>query len=79
MPLPAAKDTRIKLRQELRYAAVRLWLGCAGLALLTWVAVAADFSHTATFALLFMIVIALVSTTANSAAGIGLVDSSAPA
>jgi hypothetical protein len=48
------------------------------LALLTWVGVAADFSHTATFALLYMIVIVLVSTTGNSAAGIGLADSSPP-
>jgi hypothetical protein len=40
------------------------------LPLLTWVAVAADFSHTATFALLYMIVIVIV-TTGNSAAGIG--------
>jgi hypothetical protein len=48
------------------------------LALLTWVAVTADFSHTATFALLYMIVIVLVTTSGNSAAGIGLADSSPP-
>ena len=59
-------------------ASLDLVLDCAGLALLTWVAVAADFSHTATFAVLFMIVIVLVSTTGNSAAGIGLADSSPP-
>ena len=50
----------IKLHRELSHAAVGLLLGCAGLATLTWVGVAADFGHPATFALLYMIVIVLV-------------------
>jgi PAS domain S-box-containing protein len=62
----------IILRHELRRAAVGLLLGCAGLALLTWVGVAADFSHPASIAVLYMIVIVLVSMTGNLAAGIGL-------
>ena len=42
------------------------------MALLTWILVASDFSHPATGALLYMIVILLVSITGNIAAGIGL-------
>jgi PAS domain S-box-containing protein len=49
-----------------------LLLGCAGLALVTWIGVALDFSHPATDALFYMIVIVLVSMTGNIAAGIGL-------
>jgi PAS domain S-box-containing protein len=49
-----------------------LLLGCAGLALLTWIGVQFDFNHPATSALLYMIVIVLVSMTGNIAAGIGL-------
>jgi PAS domain S-box-containing protein len=52
--------------------AAGLLLGCAGLALVTWIGVAFDFSHPATGALLYMIVIVLVSMTENIAAGIGL-------
>jgi PAS domain S-box-containing protein len=47
-------------------------LGCAGLALLTWIGVAVDFSHPATGAMLYMIVIVLASMTGTIAAGIGL-------
>jgi PAS domain S-box-containing protein len=52
--------------------AAGLLLGCAGLALVTWIGVALDFSHPATGALLYMIVIVLASMTGNIAAGIGL-------
>jgi len=52
--------------------AAALLAGCAGLALLTWILVASDFSHPATGALLYMIVILLVSITGNIAAGVGL-------
>lgn len=61
-----------KLRQELWHAAIGLLLGCTGLAVLTWAGVAADFTQPATIALLYMIVIVLVSMTGNIAAGIGL-------
>src|SRR5215472_5526024 len=60
-------NTRILWR-----TAAALLAGCAGLALLTWILVASDFSHPATGALLYMIVILLVSITGNIAAGIGL-------
>jgi K+-sensing histidine kinase KdpD len=60
-------NTRILWR-----AAAALLTGCAGLALLTWIGVAFDFSHPATGALHYMIVIVLVSMTGNIAAGIGL-------
>jgi len=49
-----------------------LLLGCAGLALVTWIAVTLDFSHPATGALFYMIVIVLVSMTGNIASGIDL-------
>ena len=49
-----------------------LLLGCAALALLTFIGVAFDFNHPATGALLYMIVIVLVSMTGNIVAGIGL-------
>ena len=52
--------------------AAALSAGCAGLALLTWILVASDFSHPATGALLYLIVIVLLSITGNIAAGIGL-------
>jgi PAS domain S-box-containing protein len=52
--------------------AVALLAGCAGLALLTWILVASDFSHPATGALLYMIVVLLLSITGNIAAAIGL-------
>jgi signal transduction histidine kinase len=52
--------------------AAALLAGCAALALLTWILVASDFSHPATGALLYMIVIVLLSMTGNIAAGIGL-------
>ena len=54
-------DMPIKLHRELSRAAAGLLLGCAGLALLTWVGVAGDFSHTETFALDYIIVIVLVT------------------
>src|SRR5215469_15146304 len=47
-------------------------LGCAGLALVTWIGVTLDFSHPATGALFYMIVIVLVSMTRNIASGIDL-------
>jgi len=56
----------------LRRTAAALSGGCAGLALLTWILVASDFSHPATGALLYLIVIVLLSITGNIAAGIGL-------
>jgi PAS domain S-box-containing protein len=62
----------IKFRQRLWHTAVGLLLGCAGLALLTSVGVAADLSHPATVALLYMIVIVLVSMMGNIGAGVGL-------
>jgi K+-sensing histidine kinase KdpD len=62
----------IKIHQEFWHGAVGLLLGCAGLALLTWIGVVSDFSHPATVALLYMFVIVLVSMTGNIAAGIGL-------
>jgi PAS domain S-box-containing protein len=62
----------IKLHQEFWRTAVGPLLGCAGLALLTWIGVASDFSHPATVALLYMIVIVLVAMMGNIAAGIGL-------
>ena len=49
-----------------------LLLGCAVLALLTWIGVAFDFNHPATGALLYLIVIVLVSMTGNIVAGVGL-------
>jgi PAS domain S-box-containing protein len=49
-----------------------LLTGCAALALLTWILVAFNFSHPATGALLYIIVIVLVSMTGNIAAGIAL-------
>src|SRR6516164_2038053 len=52
--------------------AAALLAGCAALALLTWIGVAFDFSHPATGALLYMIVIVLLSMTGNIATGIGL-------
>jgi len=52
--------------------AAGLFVGCAGLALLTWIGVAFDFSHPATGSLLYMIVIVLLSMTGNIATGIGL-------
>ena len=52
--------------------AAALSTGCAGLALLTWILVASDFSHPATGALLYLIVIVLLSITGNIAAGLGL-------
>jgi PAS domain S-box-containing protein len=52
--------------------AAALLAGCAALALLTWILVASDFSHPATGALLYMIVIVLLSMTGNIASGIGL-------
>ena len=60
-------DTRILWR-----TAAALLAGCAGLALLTAIGVALDLSHPATGALLYMIVVVLVSMTGNIAAGIGL-------
>ena len=62
----------IKLHQEFWRTAVGLLLGCAGLALLTWMGVASDFSHPATVALLYMTVIVLVAIMGNIATGIGL-------
>ena len=61
----------INTRMPWRTAAA-LSAGCSGLALLTWIGVAFDFSHPATGALLYMIVVVLVSMTGNIAAGIGL-------
>jgi len=52
--------------------AAGLLAGCAGLALLTGIGVVFDFSHPATGALSYMIVVVLVSMTGNIAAGIGL-------
>ena len=52
--------------------AAALLAGCAALALLTWIGVAFDFSHPATGALLYMIVIVLLSMTGNIASSIGL-------
>jgi len=49
-----------------------LLLGCTGLALVTWIGVTLDFSHPATGALFYMIVIVLVSMTGNIASGIDL-------
>src|SRR6516162_1699974 len=60
-------NTRILWR-----TAAALLTGCTGLALLTWILVASDFSHPATGALLYIIVIVLVSMTGNIASGIGL-------
>src|SRR6516162_1254698 len=60
-------DTRILWR-----TAAALLAGCAGLALLTAIGVALDLSHPATGALVYMIVVLLVSMTGNIAAGIGL-------
>src|SRR6516165_1087812 len=60
-------DTRILWR-----TAAALLAGCAGLALLTAIGVALDLSHPATGALVYMIVVVLVSMTGNIAAGIGL-------
>jgi PAS domain S-box-containing protein len=62
----------IKPHQEFWRAAVGLLLGCAGLALLTWMGVASDFSHPATVALLYMTVIVLVAMMGSIATGIGL-------
>jgi ABC-type transport system involved in cytochrome c biogenesis permease component len=50
-------------------AAAALLTGCAGLALLIRIGVAFDFSHPATGALLYMIVIVLVWMTGNIVAG----------
>ena len=61
----------INTRMPWRTAAA-LSAGCSGLALLTWIGVAFDFSHPATGALLYTIVVVLVSMTGNIAAGIGL-------
>jgi PAS domain S-box-containing protein len=58
--------------QMLWRTAAGFLVGCGGLALLTWVGVAFDFSHPATGALLYMIVIVLVSMTGNVASSIGL-------
>ena len=69
--LPETAMKTINTRILWRTAAVLL-TGCAGLALLTWILVASDFSHPATGALLYIIVIVLVSMTGNIASGIGL-------
>ena len=69
--LPETAMKTINTRILWRTAAALL-TGCAGLALLTWILVASDFSHPATGALLYIIVIVLVSMTGNIASGIGL-------
>jgi K+-sensing histidine kinase KdpD len=56
----------------LRRTGAGFLLGCAGLALLTWIGVAFNFSYPATGALLYMLVIVRVSMAGTIAAGIGL-------